>query len=166
MLSYGRTLPALPHRSRITIHFSLQCINSQPPFCLFSHESACFTAACSVPSRFVLFLTYTTCSLYPPVPCLPLGPRFLVPCLSTLSLSLSVSRLPSFWSILCCLIPSLHSAHENRQSSVFSVFPPPEAYAIAFLFYFILSLVLVPFCFLAPRSMIRRVFANTPNSRQ
>lgn len=86
--------------------------------------------------------------------------------LYSLSVSLCLSSPLILVDSLLSYPLSLHSAHENRQSSVFSVFPPPEAYAIAFLFYFILSLVLVPFCFLAPRSMIRRVFANTPNSRQ
>jgi len=78
----------------------------------------------------VLFLTYPTCSLHPPR---SMPPRFSFPS------SLFLSRSPLLTLVTSLLSCSLHfhSAHENRQPSVFSFSPPPEAYAIILLFYLI-----------------------------
>lgn len=137
------------------IRLGLQCINRQPnPPCPLTNLHV-FTVACSIPFLFrvipylsSVFSVSPTSYVFPSFS----GSLFLSPPLTLVN------------SLLSCSL-SFHSAYENRQSSVFSFLPPPEAYAITFLFYLILRLVLDPLCSSHPQRS--SVFSLTPSaSRQ
>ena len=87
--------------------------------------------------------------------------RFWFPGSPLLSHSSPLTLVDSLLSYLV----SFHRAHENSRSSVFSFFSSPEAYAIAFLFYFILRLFLDLFCLLATPQR-SAVFSLTPSTSE
>ena len=105
MLSHGPT-PSSSSRTLFSHHDLLWLAMYKQTFPvppLFTNESACFTAACSVLFPvFVLSLTYPTCSLYPLTSC------------SFLSVFVA-------WSLCFSLPPPLVSSHLGR----FLAVPPP-----------------------------------------
>jgi len=138
MLSHGRT--PLSHQDSLQLAMYKQTIPIPP--CSLTNLHV-FTAACSVLfSVFVLFLTYPTCSLYPPA-----SYSF-----SSVFVAWSICSSSLFtWSILCCPTPSLFTMLTKTHSSVFSF--PHQRLTLSQVFYSTLSRGSFPspsFRFLAP----------------